>query len=601
MVSAGNVVRIDVVADTKKATEGFKTVKTQTEGLKKSGSGLSGVMMGLGKSMALTAFGALSIGMVFKEGLKAGDAFTHSVSAARFSLVGMGEVGIAAFDKMSASFGDIADEVHTTQAKVATAMGILMSTTNDASISATNLADVFRIAQVKGLDFEQVARAMGQALYGDIIPINDLVRGTGQLVSGFANLEQIVHMAREEFEASRTTTDKVSDNFAQMMEDVGHFIFLVDTGFRTMFKPIDALSKFLDQQFIAALTATAEFFVEAGKAAFFFAENIASAAFTTAMSFIKNVIEAGLALEGFITFVKDAWNAVKDFVVQMAKDIQGTAKLALDFVINSVASFISIFFNIATGRPLSPESQAKINFLQGSIAGIISWFFNTQTGKAIERAANATINFGFSVGAFIAKFFETWSGEAKARVISATIAFAKFLPDWLTKWTDPAGNFIRQNISLAFDFAIDKGEWLWNKINGWIDVPRTISIGFRLTPIGMGWDAVNKLLNLGGFGGSTGGGASIGAGGGGPEYDMGFAHGGVSGGGPTIVGERGPELVNLPSGSYVKPSLTGVGGGGGVTVNINESFILDESTLNRLVRMIRNELDVQLRGEAVTL
>ena len=30
----------------------------------------------------------------------------------------------------------------------------------------------------------------------------------------------------------------------------------------------------------------------------------------------------------------------------------------------------------------------------------------------------------------------------------------------------------------------------------------------------------------------------------------------------TLVGERGPELVNLPGGSYVNPSGTG---GGGVT------------------------------------
>ena len=39
-------------------------------------------------------------------------------------------------------------------------------------------------------------------------------------------------------------------------------------------------------------------------------------------------------------------------------------------------------------------------------------------------------------------------------------------------------------------------------------------------------------------------------------------------GGAAVVGERGPELVNLPRGSNVTPMGAGAGGGGG-TVNIN--------------------------------
>ena len=40
-----------------------------------------------------------------------------------------------------------------------------------------------------------------------------------------------------------------------------------------------------------------------------------------------------------------------------------------------------------------------------------------------------------------------------------------------------------------------------------------------------------------------------------------FAHGGISHGGTALVGERGPELVSLPSGSRVHPN----GSGGGAT------------------------------------
>ena len=45
------------------------------------------------------------------------------------------------------------------------------------------------------------------------------------------------------------------------------------------------------------------------------------------------------------------------------------------------------------------------------------------------------------------------------------------------------------------------------------------------------------------------------------------AHGGLSHGGLTLVGERGPELVSLPRGAFVHPS--GTGPGGGVTLIFN--------------------------------
>ena len=48
----------------------------------------------------------------------------------------------------------------------------------------------------------------------------------------------------------------------------------------------------------------------------------------------------------------------------------------------------------------------------------------------------------------------------------------------------------------------------------------------------------------------------------------GFAHGGTVGrGGMALVGERGPELVNLPGGSTVYPNGTGPGSGGMATTN----------------------------------
>ena len=93
---------------------------------------------------------------------------------------------------------------------------------------------------------------------------------------------------------------------------------------------------------------------------------------------------------------------------------------------------------------------------------------------------------------------------------------------------------------------------------------------------------------------------------------LGFAHGGVigaAGGGPrsgmTLVGEAGPELVNLPAGSRVIPNgrteqmLAGSGGDGGVTVNL---YVQGSIRSDRdLVKIIRDEfINGGFRGAVTT-
>ena len=53
-----------------------------------------------------------------------------------------------------------------------------------------------------------------------------------------------------------------------------------------------------------------------------------------------------------------------------------------------------------------------------------------------------------------------------------------------------------------------------------------------------------------------------------------LAMGGVSGGGRTLVGERGPEVLTLPKGSRVEPNHgAGMNAGGNVTVNVSTNAI----------------------------
>jgi len=62
--------------------------------------------------------------------------------------------------------------------------------------------------------------------------------------------------------------------------------------------------------------------------------------------------------------------------------------------------------------------------------------------------------------------------------------------------------------------------------------------------------------------------------------------------GLTWVGEKGPELVNLPAGSYVNSAAKSRGmAGGGVVVNINEGAFIDGPSIDRLTNMIAQRLN----------
>ena len=97
---------------------------------------------------------------------------------------------------------------------------------------------------------------------------------------------------------------------------------------------------------------------------------------------------------------------------------------------------------------------------------------------------------------------------------------------------------------------------------------------------------------------------------------MGYAHGGITGAangatssGLTLVGERGPELVGLPSGSRVWSAgdsarmMDNMGGGGGFngTINLVPAAGIGAELVNVLLTLFRVEVDRSGNGSVSTL
>jgi hypothetical protein len=78
----------------------------------------------------------------------------------------------------------------------------------------------------------------------------------------------------------------------------------------------------------------------------------------------------------------------------------------------------------------------------------------------------------------------------------------------------------------------------------------------------------------------------------------GMANGGFAKGGMTLVGERGPELVQLPAGARVfsntQTKRMGTGGGNVINVHVNGRVGASESELNELARKIGEKINREM-------
>lgn len=136
----------------------------------------------------------------------------------------------------------------------------------------------------------------------------------------------------------------------------------------------------------------------------------------------------------------------------------------------------------------------------------------------------------------------------------------------------------------VFDIAWDGLRGLGNMSIGW---PNSFSLDFRIPSLGS-FPSWNDIYNLAWNGLKALGDLSIGwpnafnvnfpSPGGGIPYVPGYADGGVTVGGLAMVGERGPELVRLPAGSYVHTAsqtaaMLNRRGGGGDYYDLRGSII----------------------------
>jgi hypothetical protein len=264
-----------------------------------------------------------------------------------------------------------------------------------------------------------------------------------------------------------------------------------------------------------------------------------------------------------------------DAIFSMAKSIVETLNPAVSSLVDGFGAFASSVSFIA-------------DWLLNTAWPVISQVFGFIKNIAIDLATYFNIVFGPIIKDAIASLqvkFEEWNAKLiviKDEIITAYDAFSAWFKDtfgksieetirdiliwwgneWSTKWV---GNI--KTIIDTIGFLIDKFSDLIGKLG-------EVKQGLKdAGPLG------EALLKTGGtiFGGMN------------PLLGRMFADG-VSNfsGGMALVGERGPELVNLPRGSDIYPAkqTSQMLGSGGATINIQEMIVRDDYDIDRFSEQI---------------
>ncbi len=153
--------------------------------------------------------------------------------------------------------------------------------------------------------------------------------------------------------------------------------------------------------------------------------------------------------------------------------------------------------------------------------------------------------------------------------LAAGIIYAYYHSEEFRKYVQ----ILWENLKLLYD-GINKNviPAVMGVVNAFVSVVKAIQ------------DAIDKFREFMGLGGSAGNGGRA------------WASGGlVSGGGMALVGEMGPELVNLPAGSFVNQSastrsmMSGVGSSGS-TVNIYNPSVRNDGDIREIVKQVKKAL-----------
>ncbi|WP_052219551.1 phage tail tape measure protein [Clostridium tetani] len=238
-------------------------------------------------------------------------------------------------------------------------------------------------------------------------------------------------------------------------------------------------------------------------------------------------------LKGLFKSISDLFNLLKPIIMPIIK------LLAVVFVAKIAFAFTKISIIIS----------AVINTISGIIEGLIGIF------KGI---------IDFVVGVFTGDWNKAWDGVE--RIFSGVVGIFKSILHGVIDFFSAPVQAVIDILDSIFHDKVAKVKNAWDGIKEWMKHPIQGTI------------SLIKNGDLSGIKGKN----ALGT----PYW----------GGGLSVVGEHGPEIVEMPSGSKVhdnKDSRRMVGNGGSVTITFGDVHVRNESDIDAIANKIVQKLKIQ--------
>lgn len=185
------------------ASEELKDIRNETREADRS-------FQGLNRSTIATGLGFLGLGFGAKEAVQNFQDFNKATGEINATLDLLGPEAVKAFKILKPEFEKIGITIAATELEVADAFSIIIANSGGIAPSAKELAGAFDVARAKGIDFATAAAAIGQALQGNLEPLQILLDPSGRrsIPSLAVGLDRVRDAARDAITPIDTLTAK---------------------------------------------------------------------------------------------------------------------------------------------------------------------------------------------------------------------------------------------------------------------------------------------------------------------------------------------------------------------------------------------------------
>jgi hypothetical protein len=210
---AANRVEIQVRANTKQAEKGLKNVEGRMKGMKGAAGGLTTGFNNFNKMLGAVGLGTVAVGAVATNLVSRYQDLKSAAASTKLIMLQLGGPdAVDTFEGLKDQIHAIADEYGITEAAAEEAYGNMAGAALDSTPDMNAFAAAVGLAETNGGDLNQTARDFGEALKGNVGPLEGHLKLIGDLDQAYRNIELTAKESKSWFDILSANTQNFVDD-----------------------------------------------------------------------------------------------------------------------------------------------------------------------------------------------------------------------------------------------------------------------------------------------------------------------------------------------------------------------------------------------------